>query len=129
VTEVIFSSVAISLVSDRSFRLLPLQCSDAFLHLRIDIETAKYQTMANIKSQIKRNKQNETLRLRNKAVRSELKTREKAVTTAATAGEPTDELLRSVQKRLDMAAQKGVIHRNEAARRKSRLIARAAKLG
>jgi small subunit ribosomal protein S20 len=85
--------------------------------------------MANIKSQIKRNKQNETLRLRNKAVRSELKTREKAVTTAATAGEPTDELLRLVQKRLDMAAQKGVIHRNEAARRKSRLIARAVQLG
>ena len=55
--------------------------------------------MANIKSQLKRNKQNETLRLRNKAVRSELKTREKAVTTAATAGEPTEELLRSVQKR------------------------------
>ena len=81
--------------------------------------------MANIKSQIKRNRQNETRRVRNKAVRSELKTREKAVMAAASAGEDTTELLRAVQKRLDMAAQKSVIHKNEAARRKSRLIARA----
>ena len=50
--------------------------------------------MANIKSQIKRNRQNETRRARNKAVRSELKTREKAVFAAAAAGEPTDELKR-----------------------------------
>ena len=81
--------------------------------------------MANIKSQIKRNRQNETRRARNKAVRSELKTREKAVLAAATAGEPTDELLRLAQKRLDVAASKGVIHKNEAARRKSRLNAKA----
>ena len=80
--------------------------------------------MANIKSQIKRNRQNETRRTRNRAVRSELKTREKAVVAAAEAGEDTDELIRIAQKRLDMAAQKGVIHKNEAARRKSRLIAR-----
>lgn len=80
--------------------------------------------MANIKSQIKRNRQNETRRTRNRAVRSELKTREKAVVAAAEAGEDTDELVRAAQKRLDMAAQKGVIHKNEAARRKSRLIAR-----
>ena len=81
--------------------------------------------MANIKSQIKRNRQNETRRARNKAVRSELKTREKAVFAAAAAGEPTDELLRLAQKRLDVAASKGVIHKNEAARRKSRLSAKA----
>ena len=81
--------------------------------------------MANIKSQIKRNRQNETRRARNKAVRSELKTREKAVFAAAAAGEPTDELLRLAQKRLDVAASKGVIHKNEAARRKSRLYAKA----
>ena len=81
--------------------------------------------MANIKSQIKRNRQNETRRARNKAVRSELKTREKAVFAAATAGEPTDELLRLAQKRLDVAASKGGIHKNEAARRKSRLNAKA----
>ena len=81
--------------------------------------------MANIKSQIKRNRQNETRRARNKAVRSELKTREKAVFAAAAAGEPTDELLRLAQKRLDVAASKGVIHKNEAARRKSRLNAKS----
>ena len=81
--------------------------------------------MANIKSQIKRNRQNETRRARNKAVRSELKTREKAVFAAAAAGEPTDELLRLAQKRLDVAGSKGVIHKNEAARRKSRLNAKA----
>ncbi len=81
--------------------------------------------MANIKSQIKRNRQNETRRARNKAVRSELKTREKAVFAAAAAGEPTDELLRLAQKRLDVAASKGVIHKNEAARRKSRLNVKA----
>ena len=81
--------------------------------------------MANIKSQIKRNRQNETRRARNKAVRSELKTREKALFAAAAAGEPTDELLRLAQKRLDVAASKGVIHKNEAARRKSRLSAKA----
>lgn len=81
--------------------------------------------MANIKSQIKRNRQNETRRVRNKAVRSELKTREKAVFTAVDAGEPTDEVLRLAQKRLDSAASKGVIHKNEAARRKSRLALKA----
>jgi small subunit ribosomal protein S20 len=81
--------------------------------------------VANIKSQIKRNRQNETRRARNKAVRSELKTREKAVFAAAAAGEPTDELLRLAQKRLDVAASKGVIHKNEAARRKSRLNVKA----
>ena len=82
--------------------------------------------MANIKSQIKRNRQNEVRRTRNRAVRSELRTREKAVMAAAQAGEPTDELMRAAQKRLDKAATKGVIHRNEAGRRKSRLAARAA---
>ena len=83
--------------------------------------TIRDNDVANIKSQIKRNRQNETRRLRNKAVRSELKTREKAVLAAADAGEPTEELLRLAQKRLDSAASKGVIHPNEAARRKSRL--------
>ena len=80
--------------------------------------------MANIKSQIKRNRQNEKRRVRNKAVRSELKTREKAVLAAVDAGEPSEELVRLAQKRLDSAASKGVIHKNEAARRKSRLISK-----
>ncbi|MGD9798121.1 MAG: 30S ribosomal protein S20 [Acidimicrobiia bacterium] len=81
--------------------------------------------MANIKSQIKRNLQNEKRRLRNKAVRSELKTRVKnAVTTASTETGP--EALRLAVKRIDKAAAKGVIHKNAAARRKSRLAKRVA---
>ena len=83
--------------------------------------------MANIKSQIKRNKQNEARRLRNKAVRSELKTRQKRAVTAAEQGaDDTAELTRLALKRLDKAASKGVIHKNQAARRKSRLMARIA---
>ncbi|WP_419841345.1 30S ribosomal protein S20 [Candidatus Poriferisodalis sp.] len=85
--------------------------------------------MANIKSQIKRNRQNETRRLRNRAVRSELRTREKAVVQAAEAGEPTDDLIRLAQARLDKAVSKGVIHRNEAGRRKSRLTVHSATRG
>ncbi|HYJ25475.1 MAG TPA: 30S ribosomal protein S20, partial [Acidimicrobiia bacterium] len=49
--------------------------------------------MANIKSQIKRNRQNEIRRMRNKSINSNLKTSVKKVETAAAAGEPTDELL------------------------------------
>ena len=79
--------------------------------------------MANIKSQIKRNRQNERRRVRNKAVRSELKTRQKAVLQAADNGsDDVAELTRLAIKRLDKAAAKGVIHKNQAARRKSRLI-------
>ena len=83
--------------------------------------------MANIKSQIKRNKQNEQRRVRNKAVRSELKTRTKAATIAAENGaEDADELARLAIKRIDKAAAKGIIHKNQAARRKSRLVKRLA---
>ena len=79
--------------------------------------------MANIKSQIKRNKQNEVRHQRNKAVRSELKTRTKTAVTAAAAGVPeAGERLRMAVKRIDKAASKGVIHPNQAARRKSRLM-------
>ncbi len=80
--------------------------------------------MANIKSQIKRNRQNEKRRLRNRTVRSEISTRTKAALAAAEyedyPGE-ADEALRQAMKRIDKAAAKGVIHRNTAARRKSRL--------
>jgi small subunit ribosomal protein S20 len=77
--------------------------------------------MANIKSQKKRILTNAKAAERNKAVKSELKTRSKnAVKTAGTA--EADEALRVAVKRLDMAAAKGVIHRNQAARRKSRLM-------
>jgi small subunit ribosomal protein S20 len=78
--------------------------------------------VANIKSQIKRNRQTVKRTERNKAVRSELKTRTKRANEAATAGaDDAVELARATQKRLDMAASKGVIHKNAAARRKSRL--------
>ena len=81
--------------------------------------------MANIKSQIKRNRQNEARRVRNKAVRSELKTRTKVAVAAADGGaDDADELARTAMKRLDKAASKGVIHKNQAARRKSRLAKR-----
>jgi len=81
--------------------------------------------VANIKSQIKRNKQNSVRHARNKAVRSELKSRAKSAVAAAEAGaDDAEERLRMAIKRLDMAAAKGVIHRNAAARRKSRLVAR-----
>ena len=85
--------------------------------------------MANIKSQIKRNKTNEVRRLRNKAVRSELKTRVKtAVGAAETGADPADVALRTAVVRLDKAASKGIIHKNQAARRKSRLMRRLNKL-
>ena len=82
--------------------------------------------MANIQSQKKRNRQNEKRRLRNKAVRSELKTRTKVATTAITNGEAdASEAVKAAQKRIDKAAAKGVIHKNAAARRTSRLMKRA----
>ncbi|HEU5301723.1 MAG TPA: 30S ribosomal protein S20 [Acidimicrobiia bacterium] len=84
--------------------------------------------MANIKSQIKRNRQNETRRQRNKAVRSELKTRVKVAADAVDEGtEGAAELIRLAQKRLDKAGARGRIHKNQAARRTSRLMKRAAK--
>ena len=83
--------------------------------------------MANIKSQIKRNRTNEARRLRNKAVRSEIKTRVKvAVTVAAESPEAADDALRTAIKRLDKAAAKGIIHKNQAANRKSKLMRRIA---
>ena len=85
--------------------------------------------MANIRSQIKRNRQNERRRLRNKGVRSEAKTRIKsAVRAAETGAENQDEALREAVKRLDKAAAKGIIHPNQAAKRKSRLARRVAEL-
>jgi len=82
--------------------------------------------MANIQSQKKRNRQNEKRYARNKAVRSELKTREKNVMIAAEAGNmvEAEEFLRIAQKHIDMAETKGVLHANTAARRKSRLTRR-----
>ena len=85
--------------------------------------------MANIKSQIKRNKTNERRRLRNKAARSEVKTRIKSAVQAAEHGaETTVEDLRMAVKRLDKAAARGIIHKNQAANRKSALMHRVHQL-
>ena len=82
--------------------------------------------MANIKSQIKRNRQTIKRQARNKAVRSELRTRTKRAVNAIDEGaEDSGEALRLAVKRIDKAAAKGVIHKNQAANRKARLMRRA----
>ena len=83
--------------------------------------------MANIKSQIKRNKQNEKRGERNKTVRTALKTSTKKVRTAVASGdaEEATTLQREASRALDKAVAKGIVHKRTAARRKSRL-ARAA---
>ena len=86
--------------------------------------------MANIMSQIKRNRQNEKRRQRNKAVKSELKTEIRKFREAADAGnvEEATVALRSASRKLDKAVSKGVIHKNQAANRKSAIAKRAAAL-
>lgn len=83
--------------------------------------------MANIKSQIKRNRQNEAARLRNKAVKSSLKTAVRKFREAADAGNSAEAvtLARAATRQLDKAASKGVIHKNQAANRKSAITKRA----
>ncbi len=78
--------------------------------------------MANIKSQMKRNRTNEKARVRNRAVRSELSTRVKAAVESAGTDNQEAELNAAIS-RIDKAAAKGVLHKRTAARRKSRLIA------
>lgn len=81
--------------------------------------------VANIASQIKRNRQNEKRRQRNRAVRSEMHTRtRKAVEAAETGADDVEERTRDAIKRIDSAVAKGVLHRNTGARRKSRLVKR-----
>jgi small subunit ribosomal protein S20 len=86
--------------------------------------------VANIKSQIKRNKQNEKARLRNKAVKSSLKTSVRKFREAADTGDAdvAAEALQAASRNLDKAASKGVIHKNQAANRKSAMAKRAAEL-
>ena len=86
--------------------------------------------MANIKSQIKRNKQNEKRHERNKAVKTGLKTAVRKFREAAEAGDAAQaqELARDASKKLDKAASKGVIHKNQAANRKSAMAKKAASL-
>ena len=81
--------------------------------------------MANIKSQIKRNRTNEKARLRNKAAKSEIKTRiKRAVRSAESGSETAVADLRMAVRRLDKAASRGIIHKNQASNRKGRLMRR-----
>jgi small subunit ribosomal protein S20 len=79
--------------------------------------------VANIKSQIKRNRQNAVRHARNKAVRSEVRTRSKRAIAAAVDGAADlPATLESAIRRIDKAAAQGIIHKNQASRRKSRLM-------
>jgi small subunit ribosomal protein S20 len=86
--------------------------------------------MANIKSQIKRIRTNEAARLRNKSVKSSVKTAIRKFREAADAGDKDKalELMRAAGRQLDKAASKGVIHANQAANKKSAMALRANKL-
>ncbi|MFE1949342.1 MULTISPECIES: 30S ribosomal protein S20 [Streptomyces] len=86
--------------------------------------------MANIKSQIKRIKTNEKARLRNKAVKSSLKTAIRKAREAAAAGdvEKATVAAREASRKLDKAVSKGVIHKNQAANKKSALASQVASL-
>jgi small subunit ribosomal protein S20 len=79
--------------------------------------------MANIDSQVKRNRQNERARVRNKSVRTALKTYEKRFRTALAAGDPAEieAAYALAARKLDKAASAGVIHRNYAANHKSNM--------
>src|SRR5215469_13817559 len=89
-----------------------------------------FPRVANIKSQIKRNKQNEKAHQRNKAAKSSLRTAVRKFRQAADGGN-LDEAgiaLRAACRQLDKAASKGVIHKNQAANRKSAIARRYAEL-
>ncbi|ANH40225.1 30S ribosomal protein S20 [Nocardioides dokdonensis FR1436] len=86
--------------------------------------------MANIKSQIKRNKQNEKAHERNKAVKTSLRSAVRKFREAAEAGDKDIAVAanREAARKLDKAVSKGVIHKNQAANRKSAMAKKAAAL-
>lgn len=86
--------------------------------------------MANIKSQIKRNKTNEKARLRNQSIRSEVRTEVRKLRELVEAGDKTaaEAQLRVTSRKLDKAVTKGVFHRNNAANKKSALAKSVNKL-
>ncbi|HEV8056193.1 MAG TPA: 30S ribosomal protein S20 [Nocardioidaceae bacterium] len=86
--------------------------------------------MANIKSQIKRNRQNDEARERNKSVKSALRTAIRRFREAADAGETetAQHAARTASRKLDKAASAGVIHKNQAANKKAAMAKRAASL-
>jgi small subunit ribosomal protein S20 len=96
----------------------------------IPFERKKRRHVANIKSQIKRNKTNEKARERNKSVKSELKTLVRRTREAVAAGDKAaaEKALGKATKKLDKAVSKGVIHKNQAANRKSAISKQVAAL-
>ena len=86
--------------------------------------------MANIKSQIKRNKQNDAAHERNKSVKSALKTSIRRFREAADTGDADEakELAKAANRKLDKAVSAGVIHKNQAANKKSAIAKKAASL-
>jgi len=86
--------------------------------------------VANIKSQLKRIKTNEKARQRNKAVKAELRTLVRRAQTAVSAGDQDTAMTTALAaaRKLDKAASKGVIHKNQAANRKSALLKNASKV-
>lgn len=92
--------------------------------------TAKGHSVANIKSQIKRNKTNQKANDRNRAVKSELKTSIRQAKAAITAGnkDTAQAAVKTASRKLDKAVSKGVLHQNQAANRKSALAKKAASL-
>jgi len=84
--------------------------------------------LANIKSAIKRNKQNEKRRLRNRVYRGKARSFVRNAFAAIESGDQaaSEEAVKNAVKALDKAAEKGIIHKNNAARRKSRLMKRLA---
>jgi small subunit ribosomal protein S20 len=112
--------VRLAIGSPSLFRLLPV------LDLDSTPRREGFRTVANIKSQKKRILTNAKAAHRNKAVKSELRTRVKTAMSAVDSADDTDtqESVRLAVKRLDMAAAKRIIHPNQAARRKSRLMKR-----
>ena len=96
----------------------------------LSIQTKRYSHVANIKSQIKRILTNKKSQDRNKAVKSEVKTAVRATRTAIATGDKAaaTAALATAAKKLDKAASKGVIHKNQAANRKSAIAKQVAAL-
>ena len=107
-----------------------MQPSSADRHLPVLTETKVRRHVANIKSQIKRNKTNEKARERNKAVKSELRTAVRRTRDAIAAGDKAnaEKALTVAAKKLDKAVSKGVIHANQAANRKSAIAKKVSAL-
>jgi small subunit ribosomal protein S20 len=114
----------------RARRREPPDCGSCRHHQTSWTDFSEAFSVANIKSQIKRNKQNEKARLRNKAVKSELKTSVRKFREAADTGN-ADAAVAAMQAatvKLDKAVSKGVIHKNQAANRKSAIAKRVEQL-